>query len=643
MSDDGSTYDYIVVGSGAGGGTVASRLAESGKRVLLLEAGGDPVKLQGGDAVDPTGQRLPDDYHVPVFHAISSENDAMKWDFFTDHYSDQRRRERDPKYREDWSQERDPPVDPDLGEGGRPDVAVGRKRARGVLYPRAGALGGCTAHNAMITVYPHEADWDDVARLTGDDSWSSRNMRKYFERMEDCHHRPLLRLLSKIGLNPGRHGFRGWFRTEAALPLKALAKDKRLVKTVIKSAKEAFEETEDEQRRIKWLLEARGDPNDWRLVRDNAVGIRYPPLATREHRRHGTRERVLEVAERHDLCIELDALATKVLFDGTRAIGVEYQKGARLYRAHRDPSEQPGEVRRAYVTGEVILSGGAFNTPQLLMLSGIGPEEDLARHGIDVLVDSPGVGRNLQDRYEVGVVNRMKSDWEVLEDAKFAAGDPQYREWEGGKGVYTTNGAVLAVIKRSRPERPLPDLFVFALLGLFRGYFPSYSALFAKHLNYFTWAVLKAHTNNTAGYVTLRSADPRDPPYINFKYFDEGNDTKGEDVESVVEGIKFVREMTRPLIEAGHMEEVMPGSDVIDSNQLAQWVKDRAWGHHASCTCPIGPFDKGGVVDGDFRVHGTQGLRIVDASVFPRIPGFFIVTSVYMIGEKAADVILRDS
>jgi choline dehydrogenase-like flavoprotein len=294
----------------------------------------------------------------------------------------------------------------------------------------------------------------------------------------------------------------------------------------------------------------------------------------------------------------------------------------------------------------VVLCGGAFNTPQLLMLSGVGPRDVLEKQKIPVRVELPGVGKNLQDRYEVGVVNRMNFPvWWVLKDATFSRGDPQYKEWAAGKtGVYATNGAVVAVIKRALADSTLPDLFCFALLGLFRGYFPGYSGLFEKNLNYLTWAILKGHTNNRAGEVTLRSADPRDTPLIDFKYFDEGNDKAGEDLASVVEGIKFVRLMTKRLKKQGLIAaEELPGEDVQSDADLGQFVKDNAWGHHASCTCAIGPREKGGVLTSDFKVHGTEGLRVVDASVFPRIPGFFIVSAIYMVGEKAADVMLAQA
>ena len=618
-SDLKTEYEYVVVGSGAGGGTVAARLAEAGRTVLLLEAGNDPVHSHGGDAIGK--DRLPEDYHVPAFHTFASENETMKWDFWVRHYGDDVQQRKDPKYYPEYE--------------GRP--------VDGVWYPRAGTLGGCTAHNAMIVLYPDNSEWERIARITGDESWAPTRMRKYFERMENCHHRTPYRWLQKLtGWNPTRHGFGGWLDTEVSIPKSAIG-DEDLVKVVKKSARSAFKELRHPLKRLDWLLHSQGDPNDWRLAKDDAVGIRAVPLSTRNHARVGSREFVRETAEKYPdrLKIELDALATRVRFDKqNRAVGVDYLKGERLYRADAKPSADPGQKRTVRASREVILAGGAFNTPQLLMLSGIGPRNELERHGIEVLVDLPGVGRNLQDRYEVGVVYRMKELWEVLEGAQFAKGDPIYKRWRAGKGVYTSNGAVLSVIKKSKKRTP-PDLFLFALLGLFRGYFPNYSALLAENLNYLTWAILKGHTHNTCGTVTLRSSDPRETPHINFKYFEEGSSGYKEDLDAIVQAIQFVRKMTSK-IELIEREE-LPGEHVQTPADLGRFVKDHAWGHHASCTCPIGPREEGGVLNGNFEVHGTRNLRVVDASVFPRIPGLFIVSSIYMVAEKASDVILADA
>jgi choline dehydrogenase-like flavoprotein len=501
----------------------------------------------------------------------------------------------------------------------------------------------------MILVSPHNQDWYYIADLTGDRSWQASRMRRYFERVENCRHRPLYRGLNRIfRINPGRHGFAGWLSTERPRPPRDALKDREMMNVIESSAFGAIARLEHPLKRLFWFFRAKGDPNDWRTVRRNAFGIRYIPLTTDDAVRTGSRERILDIARRYPkrLHVETNALASHVILDDqNRATGVEYLKGEKLYRAHGTPGLESGGRREARASREVILSGGAFNTPQLLKLSGIGPRRELERHGIGVKVDLPGVGMNLQDRYEISVVYRMRDDWDFMKQAEFRSGDGLFQQWQKSRdGVYATNGGMFAIIKPSRQDRIVPDLFCMSLLARFEGYFPGYSKLISDHRNYLSWIILKAHTDNNAGTVTLQSADPRDPPRIDFRYFEEGSDKAGNDLAGVVEGVKFVRGISSDLRKAGLIaEEHLPGDDAQTDEQLRDFVRDNAWGHHASCSCPIGLKDKGGVLSSDFRVHGTHGLRVVDASVFPRIPGFFIVSSVYMIGEKAADVILADA
>src|SRR5947209_2234056 len=392
---EAAQYEYVVVGSGAGGGTVAARLAEAGRTVLLLEAGGDPISLQGGGPVGPPGQnRLPEDHDVPAFHACSTENEALRWEFYVRHYGDLARQTRDDKYGKDYK----------------------GRRVDGVLYPRAGTLGGCTSHSAMITVYPHNPDWDDIAEEVKDASWNAENMRSYFERLENCRYRPVCRCVQKVfGWNPTRHGFSGWLSTEKALPASIL-QDRDLVEILKRAALSIFMELKNPLQQLREGFVSKLDPNDWRIDKLALQGIHYAPLATHRHARNGTRERLLDVANRRPEClkIELNALVTRVLFDdANRAIGVVYRKGERLYRASANVNPQAGEERTVNASREVILSGGAFNTPQLLMLSGIGRRGELEPHGIPVRIDLPVVGKNLQDRYEVGVVSQMNDDWQL--------------------------------------------------------------------------------------------------------------------------------------------------------------------------------------------------------------------------------------
>ena len=226
---------------------------------------------------------------------------------------------------------------------------------------------------------------------------------------------------------------------------------------------------------------------------------------------------------------------------------------------------------------------------------------------------------------------------------KYDSSDPVGLQWGSKRsGIYISNGAALAFKRKSDPSLADADLFIFALLGCFSGYFPGYSKELVTKPDVVTWAILKARTDNQAGTVRLRSADPRDPPAIQFHYFEEGSDKAGKDLRAVAKGVEFVRDATRPLKKLGMIEgELSPGEGVT-GKAVEDWVRDNAWGHHASCTCPMGPLDQGGVLDSRLRVHGVGRLRVVDASIFPRIPGYFIVSAVYMAAEKAADMILED-
>jgi choline dehydrogenase len=599
---DGDAFDYVIVGSGAGGGPLAANLALAGFRVLLLEAGGDEETY---------------DYQVPAFHARASEDERFAWNFFVRHYADDVQQKRDEKFQ------------------------IARS---GVLYPRCATLGGCTAHSAMIVIYPHNSDWDHIAQVTGDPSWASDNMRRYFERLEHCEY-----ILPAV--TESRHGFRGWLATNVADPL-LMVRDEFLKTLVGAALRESFATLGRPLTRVLGRLEGHFDPNDWRLVGQSGEGICMTPLSTHKGRRVGSREYVRRVqcACPMQLVVRTHALATRVILDEhQRATGVEYLAGEHLYRADpRQLPDSPAQKVTASAAREVILCAGAFNTPQLLKLSGIGPRQELERHGIPVKVELPGVGENLQDRYEVCVVSKMKGGFSLMKGMKLRpplpgeAPDPQFQEWLQGGGPYTTNGAVISIMKRSFPSRPEPDLFIFGLLGSFKGYYPGYSAAIAREDDFFSWAILKAHTNNAAGRVTLRSADPRDVPEINFHYFDEGSGAV-DDLASVAEGVETVRRITARC-QGVIAEEIVPGEDIRSAEQIRQFIKDNAWGHHASCTCKMGPAtDPGAVINSRFQVHGTRSLRVVDASVFPKIPGFFIASAVYMVSEKASDVIIEDA
>jgi choline dehydrogenase-like flavoprotein len=631
------TFDFIVVGAGAGGGPLACNLAKAGYRVLLLEAGGD---------------QAPPSSKVPAFHLAAAESEEISWDF------------RVRQYQKTQSVEEGQPPDDEGGDA---------------CYPRASGLGGCTLHNAMITMSGPADDWDAIAWLTGDRTWNSTSMRSYFEQIENCHHvrnpdtgwfrivrlvDALNRVLGRDCYNRGRHGFKGWLDTTVASP-RLIAGDLQLLLHVGGAVIEAMR-----AQLLDVLLLIGGallgnvgslfDPNHWERLRDRPEGLRVIPCAIRKGQRRSVRDLIVETRKAYpeQLTIWTDTLVTEVMWAENQpadsepvATGVRFLKGKHLYRAHAKAGDSQGEPGYVCCEREVILCGGAFNTPQLLMLSGVGPIDHLTELGIKVRVDLPGVGTNLQDRYELGVVWEMEREFSLLRGLKFGADgmdddgtDPALSQWlKDQTGLYATNGIILAVFKKSNPGLTAADLCMLGFPGKFTGYAKGFSKAIATK-NAFTWVVLKANTKNRGGTVRLSSKNPLDRPDINFAYFSDGTDVEQDDLNAMVAGIRFVRRffcLVRLWPRSGR--EVIPGESKTTDDDLRRVVQRASWGHHASCSCPIGPAgDRMAVLDPRFKVRGVANLRVVDASAFPNIPGVFIVANIYMMSEKASDVIVNE-
>lgn len=290
-----------------------------------------------------------------------------------------------------------------------------------------------------------------------------------------------------------------------------------------------------------------------------------------------------------------NAQATRVLFEGNRAVGVEYL--------------EDGVIRQARASSEVIVSCGGFNTPRLLMLSGIGPADHLRSHDLPVVGDLPGVGENLQDHLLV------RMSWHLNE--------PQ-------PPIIILSEVNLFTYSRSGLEDVSPNLqYMFAPF-----FFPEYGPLDAG-----ITLVPVISQPESRGTVRLRSGNPLQPPVISLNYL-----STDADVQILQYGIELGRElMSSPRFDAMRGAEVVPGADLTTNEQLIEYIRNTAatvW--HPACSCRMGQ-DEMAVVDPQLRVHGVERLRVIDCSIMPKIVNANLQATVIMIGEKGADMILSGS
>ena len=328
------------------------------------------------------------------------------------------------------------------------------------------------------------------------------------------------------------------------------------------------------------------------------------------------------IRHRANLQIITNALTTKVLLEGARANGVIYERG--------------GQVLEASASREVIVSGGAINSPQLLMLSGIGPAEELANHGIAVQHELRGVGSNLQDHVGVDVVQACRESWSLHDDLSCTGKLKIGLRWFLFRdGLGATNHFEAGAFIRSRAGIEHPDLkLAFVPFGLGGDENMTEESIgqhaFSTHIN------LMRPTSR--GQLRLRSADPRDYPRLGFNYL-----KTPDDMSTLVTALKLVREIfAQPALASISGKELSPGPQVGSDTEIEDWVRDNAGtSYHPTCTCRMGPdSDPTAVVDPMLRVHGISGLRVADASVMPDVVSGNTNAPSIMIGEKTADMIL---
>jgi choline dehydrogenase len=438
---------------------------------------------------------------------------------------------------------------------------------RQIYWPRGKMLGGSSSMNAQMWVRGFAADYDEWAVAAGD-GWDFAHVAEYFERIE---HGPLVISRQR---SP---------RSSTGAWLKAAEQCGYRVEQPNQPEPDGFCETMVTQRRgARWSC---------------ADAYLKPVL------------------RRRNLTLLTEATATRVLFDGTRAVGVEFEQGGqrRVVRARR----------------EVVLCGGAINSPQLLMLSGIGDRQQLAAHGIDVVHHAPEVGKNLADHLCAPL------GFDAKRDTFFAAEKPLQlvNYLIRRRGMLTSNGGEAYGFVRSRPELDLPDLELMFVPGPF--FDEGIGEPYEGHAVLMWSIVLKPHSR---GSITLRSRDPKDKPIIDPQYL---TDDAGVDRAALMEGLRIcARIADSPALRDVIGTIARPvGADKLDDATFEEAINRCSHTiYHPVGTCRMGS-DDASVVDPQLRVRGVNGLRVADASVMPSIIRGHTHAPSVMIGEKAADLI----
>jgi choline dehydrogenase len=457
---------------------------------------------------------------------------------------------------------------------------------RSIIQPRGKVLGGSSSINGLLYIRGQKEDFDHWRQL-GNAGWAYADVLPYFRRAED----------QERGADE-LHGAGG------PLSVSNVCEPHPLCEAFIAAAEKS------------------GIPRNDDFNGPRQEGAGYFQLTAKNGRRWSTAAGYLKQARRRaNLAIVTDALATRVIFDGRRATGVEYR--------------QNGAIRAAHANGEVILSGGAFNSPQLLQLSGIGPAKILRELGIPVIADMPGVGADLQDHLQVRMqfrctepvtMNDVVHHWRH----RYAAG---LRYMLTRKGLLSVGAGYAGAFLRTRPELASPDVQIHFLI------FSTETAGAKLHRFPGFMASVCQLRPESRGFVRIKSSDPTVPPAIQPRYLSSRNDC-----DTIVAGLKKLRTvMNEPVMRRYIAEERMPGESCASDADLLAYA--RATGttvYHPTSTCRMGA-DAGAVVDERLRVHGFERLRVIDASIMPTVVSGNTNAAAVMIGEKGADLVLGDA